>query len=191
MAKKIGRKKKANHYVDNERLFDELCEFRIKVRDAKDMDLPRPRLSEFIGKCILDIAVHRSREHNFIGYPFREEMVSDGIENCILYIDNFTPDKSNNPFAYFSQIIYFAFLRRIGVEKKKMYTKFKLMEDVNWETFTSPLSGFSTTPEISHNHTDWSKEYINTFIKNFEESKSNAGIKKKNKSCIGVLDTDE
>ena len=58
-------------------------------------------------------------------------MISDGVENCLQYIDNFNPDKSKNPFAYFTQIIYFAFLRRIQKEKKYLYTKYKASENTN------------------------------------------------------------
>jgi DNA-directed RNA polymerase specialized sigma24 family protein len=72
---------------------------------------------------------------NFINYSYREEMISDGIENCLQYIDNFDPTKSNNPFAYFTQIIYYAFLRRIAKEKKQSYIKGKLIQDMPFEMF--------------------------------------------------------
>ena len=77
----------------------------------------------------MQIAVHLSYKSNFINYGFREDMISDGIENCIQYIHNFDPDKSKNPFAYFTQIIYYAFLRRIQKEKKSLYVKYKSLEN--------------------------------------------------------------
>ena len=85
----------------------------------------------------MKIATRLSHKPNFINYSFRDEMICDGIENCMQYIDNFNPEKSNNPFAYFTQIIYFAFLRRIDKEKKQPYIKFKMSERLNLDEATS------------------------------------------------------
>ena len=79
----------------------------------------KPRVSNYIGECFLKIANGLSHKPNFMNYTFKDDMVSDGIENCLQYIHNFNPDKSNNPFAYFTQIIYYAFIRRIQREKNK------------------------------------------------------------------------
>ena len=85
---------------------------RRKWRDSK------PPVTNYIGECFLKIANGLSYRPNFINYTYRSEMVSDGIENCLQYIHNFDPEKSKNPFAYFTQIIYYAFLRRIQKEKE-------------------------------------------------------------------------
>ena len=116
-------KKKKNHYVDNERFLAEILEYKKQVVHAKENDLIKPRVSEYIGKCIYLIAENLSRKPRFMNYSFRDELVSDAIENCFLYFDNFNPDISSNPFAYFTQIIYYAFLRRIAEEKKQTYIK--------------------------------------------------------------------
>jgi hypothetical protein len=87
-----------------------------------------PPVTDYIGKCFLDIANHLSYRPNFINYPYREEMIGDAIENCLMYASNFDPNKSKNPFSYFTQIIYFAFLRRIAKEKKQMYIRYKMLE---------------------------------------------------------------
>ena len=76
-----------------------------------------PQITNYLGECILKIANHLSYRPNFIKYTYREEMISDGIENCLQYIDRFDPAKSSNPFAYFTQIIYYAFVRRITKER--------------------------------------------------------------------------
>ena len=82
----------------------------------------------YVGDCFLKIATHLSYKPNFVNYPFREDMICDGIENCLQYIDNFDPEKSSNPFAYFTQIIYYAFLRRIQKEKKQLEIKQKIID---------------------------------------------------------------
>ena len=119
---------KQKHYVNNETFLEEMTKFRAAVKIAKAENGPRPRVPEYIGECLFKIATHLARKPNFANYTFKEDMVSDGIENCLLYIDNFDPEKSKNPFAYFTQVIYFAFLRRIQKEKKQLYVKYKATE---------------------------------------------------------------
>lgn len=122
-------------YVNNADFLAAISEYRLKVQHAKENDLPKPQISNYIGECILKIATHLSYKPNFINYSYRDDMISDGIENCIQYIDNFDPSKSNNPFAYFTQIIWYAFLRRIAKEKKQSYIKGKLIQDMPFEMF--------------------------------------------------------
>jgi len=123
----VARKKQ--HYVDNEKFLIVMGEYREKYLQAKDTEKELPVLPDYAGECFLKIAERLSHRPNFINYAFREEMVSDGIENCVMYASNFNPDKSKNPFAYFTQIIYYAFLRRIEKEKKQLYIKYKTMEE--------------------------------------------------------------
>jgi DNA-directed RNA polymerase specialized sigma24 family protein len=101
------------------------------VLAAKEAGTLKPRVPNYIGECFLKIATHLAYKSNFINYTYREEMVSDGIENCITYIDNFNPEKSNNPFAYFTQITYYAFLRRIAKEKRQQQTKYRYMRNID------------------------------------------------------------
>lgn len=123
------KKKKPNHYIDNKMFYTEMVKFRRACEEAKANDLERPKVPEYVGKCIMLIAQRLATRPNFIGYSYRDEMVSDGIENSLTYIHNFDPDKSTNPFAYFTQIIYYAFLRRIQKEKKHLYIKHKSFEN--------------------------------------------------------------
>ena len=102
-------RKKSEHYVNNKELLEALIVYRAKVAHAKENDLPKPRITNYLGECFLKIANHLSYRPNFINYTFRDDMISDGIENCLQYLDNFNPKKSNNPFAYFTQIIYYAY----------------------------------------------------------------------------------
>ena len=121
--------RKKQHYVDNERFLEVMSDYREKYLQAKDKDTELPIIPDYAGECFLKIAERLSHRPNFINYAFREEMVSDGIENSVMYASNFNPEKSTNPFAYFTQIIYFAFLRRIEKEKKQLYIKYKTMEE--------------------------------------------------------------
>jgi DNA-directed RNA polymerase specialized sigma24 family protein len=109
---------KKKNYVNNKDLLAALIEYKSKCVEAEESGEKNPQVPDYIGKCIMLIAQRLSTRPNFSGYMYKEEMVSDGIENCLQYIHNFNPEKSQNPFAYFTQIIWYAFLRRISKEKK-------------------------------------------------------------------------
>ena len=126
-------KKRSEHYVNNKELLEALIVHRTKVAQAKEKDLPKPRISNYLGECFLKIATHLSYKPNFVNYMFRDDMISDGIENCVQYIHNFDPNKSSNPFAYFTQIIHYAFLRRIQKEKKQLEIKTKIIERTGFD----------------------------------------------------------
>ena len=119
--------KKKEHYVNNKEFLAAMVEYRKLCSEAEESGEEKPPVTNYIGECFLKIANHLSYRPNFINYTFRDDMISDGIENCLQYLDNFNPDKSNNPFAYFTQIIYYAFLRRIQKEKKQTTIKQKLI----------------------------------------------------------------
>ena len=126
-------KQKKPHYVNNKEFLQAMVDWKATVLEAEANDESRPQVTNYIGECFLKIANHLSYRPNFINYTYREEMISDGIENCLQYIDNFDPEKSKNPFAYFTQIIYFAFVRRITREKKQSKIKDKLLKSSNLE----------------------------------------------------------
>ena len=126
-------RKKSEHYVNNKQLLEALIVYRSKVAHAKENDLAKPRITNYLGECFLKIATHLSYKPNFVNYMFREDMISDGIENCVQYIHNFNPEKSQNPFAYFTQIIHYAFLRRIQKEKKQLEIKTKIIERTGFD----------------------------------------------------------
>lgn len=118
-------KKVPVHYVDNKKFYEEIMEYKKKVEIAREKGLEEPRLSNYIGECIYKIAKNLSNKPCFMNYSFKDEMISDGIENCIMYFKDYDPNKTQNPFAYFTQIIFYAFLRRIGKEEKSRYTVYK------------------------------------------------------------------
>ena len=114
---------KVKHYINNADFLKALIDY--KTRKSEN---PKEPIPNYIGECWMKIAEGLSHKPNFINYPHREDMIGDGIENCLMYFNNFDPEKSKNPFAYFTQIIYYAFLRRIGKEKKQLYVKYKATE---------------------------------------------------------------
>ena len=121
------------HYVDNKKFLAAIIERKELMAESEAAGDGPPRITNYLGECILKIANHLSYRPNFINYTYREEMISDGIENCLQYIDRFDPAKSSNPFAYFTQIIYYAFVRRITKEKKQQMIKEKLLKQSNIE----------------------------------------------------------
>ena len=130
-------KKKNAHYIDNKKFLEAMKEWKQRCDEAEEAGEERPQVTNYIGECFLKIANGLSYRPNFINYTYRSEMVSDGIENCLQYIHNFDPEKSKNPFAYFTQIIYYAFLRRIQKEKKQTHIKNKIIEKQQYETYTT------------------------------------------------------
>jgi hypothetical protein len=127
--------KKKIHYVDNKEFFAALVAYREECATAEKAGLDVPRINNYIGTCLLKIATHLSYKANFINYSFREDMILDGVENCILYLRNFDPEKSSNPFSYFTQITFYAFLRRIMKEKKQMYVRNKMIQAMAMDQF--------------------------------------------------------
>jgi len=168
-------KKNPQHYVDNKLFYEKMKEYKEKVVLAEQNGKSRPPVTPYIGDCIMKIAVRLSHKANFINYPFREDMVGDGIENCLQYIDNFDPEKSKNPFSYFTQIIYYAFLRRIQKEKKVLYTKYVLTERAQVFDLTSDSQehdkGTTYGDAQGGKYREWSQDYVNDFVSNFEETK--------------------
>ena len=130
-------KKKTEYYVNNKEFLEAISIYRARVIRAKELGKPRPRVTNYLGECFLKIATHLSYKPNFVNYMFREDMICDGVENCVQYIDNFDINRGN-PFAYFTQIIYYAFLRRIEKEKRQLDIKSKILEQSGFdEVFVS------------------------------------------------------
>jgi len=124
----MAKRKRSEHYVNNKEFLAALIKYREDIAIAELKGNPKPPIPRYIGECFLKIANHLSFKPNFVNYMFKEDMISDGIENCVQYVHNFNPEKSQNPFAYFTQIIHYAFLRRIQREKRQLEIKNKIIE---------------------------------------------------------------
>ena len=150
------QKKTKEHYVDNKRFLEEMKKYHKKVVSARKRKRKDPPINDYIGECFLKIANHLSYRPNFINYTYKEDMISDGIENCLQYVANFDPEKSSNPFAYFTQIIYYAFIRRIQKEKKQTTIKQKLILK----------SGLDEIVRQEGDNTDYQNQYADFLRKN-------------------------
>ena len=158
--------KKQKHYINNPDFLQALVDYKEEQKRCKTNKLPEPPIPNYIGECFMKIAEGLSHKPNFINYTYRDEMMSDGIENCLMYFDNFDPAKSKNPFAYFTQIIYYAFLRRIQKEKKQLYVKYKATEQMGiLDEFEMLESEDGTTRQFEL------YENISEFIENYEDAK--------------------
>lgn len=169
-------KKKRNHYVDNQKFLEEIVDYKKKVVEAKEKGLEKPRVSEYMGKCIYLIAENLSHKPRFMNYSFRDELVSDAIENCFLYFDNFNPNISQNPFAYFTQIIYYAFHRRISKEEKNRYIIYKKFQESVLDTSDAALM---VDADDQHLISSTMYDNLNEFIKKFEGREAEKKEKRK------------
>jgi hypothetical protein len=180
----------ATHYVNNADFLKALKEYKQEVIAAKEAGLEKPRVSNYVGECILKIATHLSYRPNFFNYTYTDEMISDGIENCLMYIDNFDPDKYNNPFAYFTQIIYYAFIRRIQKEKKQTYIKGKIILDIPFDAFD--IQQHDEDGTYMSSYLDFIKQHgVYDDIVTKEEKRKADKKKKKAATLEGILDVPE
>jgi hypothetical protein len=176
------KENKKKQYVNNADFLAALIAYKEKCKLAEENGTSIPILPNYIGECWMKIAEGLSHKPNFINYSYRDEMISDGIENCLMYFNNFDPEKSKNPFAYFTQIIYYAFLRRIQKEKKQLYVKYKATEQIGiLDEFEMMEFEDGTTKQFEL------YENIAEFIGNYEEAKDNKKMVKKPKGLENFL----
>ena len=183
------RKKVAKaHYVDNALFLEAMIEYKKQWQTSKDNEEELPIISEYLGSVFLKIAQRLSFRPNFINYAFKNDMISDGIENCLHYIHNFNPEKSSNPFAYFTQIIYYAFIRRIQKEKKQLYIKYKSMQNYEispeYVEYMNYDEDFKTTTDFKNS--DF-RVVVDEFVDNFEKSKKKKAVKKKEPTTLELF----
>lgn len=181
----MATKAKGNHYVSNADFLVAMQEYRVKVLAAKEAGLTKkdagwPQVTPYIGECLLKIGTHLSYKANFINYSYREDMILDGIQNCLQYIDNFDPEKSSNPFAYFTQIIYYAFLRRIAEEKKQTYIKGKMLQEMPFDMFE--LQEQDESGEFHNAYAEFMQQ--NNTFDDFIERKKEKKRKKKEEASL-------
>lgn len=163
--------KPANHYIDNTKFFTEIVKYQTRCKDHVDAKKEIPKVPNYIADCFLRIADNLGNLKKFRNYPFLEEMKSDAVYYCLKYMHNFSPEKTQNPFSYFTKISYYAFLQRIQSEKKFLYKKYKAIQ--NTELF------LSVSDRQAHDKGDYSndiqydehsRENMNDFIVKYETS---------------------
>lgn len=175
----------ATHYINNAEFLAALLEHREKVLQAREAETDPPPISNYLGDCFIKIAKHLSYKSNFINYSYKDEMISDAIENCLAVVNNFDPAKSKNPFAYFTQITFFAFVRRIQREKKQMATKFRYIDQLD-------VSEIVTQEHDNGEFQNQFLEYLKTQMDNYEYEKvTSTIIKKEDKTPVDIDTNDE
>lgn len=179
----IPQSKPKRHYINNADFCKALVDYQEAVALAKKEGRSKPKIPNYIGECFMKIAEGLSHKPNFINYSYRDEMVGDGIENCLMYFENFDTTKSSNAFAYFTQIIYFAFLRRIQKEKKQLYVKYKATEQFGLLN-ENELMGYDDVPTKPFELYD----NISEFIETFEDTKKRKKAIKKEKGIEKFLE---
>jgi DNA-directed RNA polymerase specialized sigma subunit len=179
------------NYVNNPEFLQAIIDYKQQCKDAEESGEPNPQIPNYIGECIYQISNRLATKPNFSGYTYKEEMISDGLENAIQALKNFDPQKSSNPFAYFTHIIWYAFLRRIDKEKKQVYIRHKVTEQsVLTGTAVEKEEGASGEP----GYIDLNNDYMNDFVSNYEkrmETKSKAQKKTKKKGLEKFYGEDE
>jgi hypothetical protein len=165
-------KKTPINYVDNKKFYSEIIAYRAKVSEAQEKGLDIPRIPEYIGECIFKIAEKLSTKPCFVNYSFRDEMIADGYENCILYFKDYNPEITQNPFAYFTQVIYYAFLRRIYKEEKNRYIIYKnFQETITIDQMEHHMFDENDKPIATKSMYDNINQFMNKFEKKEDEKK--------------------
>lgn len=176
----LSPKTRKRNYVNNAEFLEAMIKYKKAIREAEDSGDELPRIPDYIGECLYQIANRLAYKPNFINYTYRDDMIADGLENAIICVNNFDPEKSSNPFAYFTQVIWFAFIRRIHKEKKQTYIRHKVLEnsiisDTVFEHGENSDFGASSLKELSN-------DYMNDFVEKYEasmDSKKKTSSKKK------------
>ena len=158
----------SRHYINNQEFLAALIKHKESVLEAANKKEEKPQVPNYIGECFIKIANQLAFKSNFINYSFREDMILDAIENCLIYMDNFDPKKSSNPFAYFTQITYYAFIRRIQKEKRHLQTKYKYIESLD---LGSIIRQAGDEGEYSNGFVQYLKKQVDTAQKELEVTK--------------------
>jgi hypothetical protein len=166
---KRPRKDKSKDYVDNEKLYLAIKEYKIKLKECEEQGLPLPQMPDYIGVAAKKISENYANNYSYRSYIFREELILDGIWFCIKAVSSFNPDKFNNPFTYFTQAVQFGFWQRIEKEKKHQYTKFKMIDkaSIYHEMYEGDAHN-STSADMPYSES--SVDGMRSFIKTYEDS---------------------
>lgn len=172
-----------SEYVDNEKFYNEIKKYIDKYNAAERAGDSLPQLSDYLGDCFFKIALNLSHKRNFASYKYKEEMISDGYFDCIRYAHKFNPEKTKNPFSYFTQTCFFAFIRKIQKEKKYLYTKYKAIDNSEiFNNLSTNSNGDERNSNIDIGYSESSRENMYSFIEDFE---TKANIKKtKSKKAV-------
>lgn len=183
-------KKNKKNYVNNKEFLKAIVDYKKLCLEAENCGDDLPQIPNYIGECLYEISNRLATKPNFSGYTYKDEMINDGLENAIQALNNFDPEKSNNPFAYFTQIIWYAFLRRIDKEKKQMYIRHKVTENsLVMGTAIDKSDGDSGDAA----YIDLNNDYMNGFVESYEDKMNTKRKKQRQKRGLNkfIGDDDE
>jgi hypothetical protein len=137
------------HYINNKEFSLAVVDYVSEKNEAEGKGQPIPKVTDYIARCFIKIAEGLSHRPNFVRYTYREEMVMDAVENCLRAIGNYNLETATrtgkpNAFSYFTQICYFAFIRRITKEKKQQDIKFRFIEKMGNEMAAETMAYVDT-----------------------------------------------
>jgi DNA-directed RNA polymerase specialized sigma24 family protein len=180
-------KVKKEFYVSNKDLYAAMLKYKESIKLAEEQNKPKPRVPEYIGRCILLIGQRLATKPSFRRYSYAEELIGDGTLACIRYIDNFNCERSNNPFAYFTQIMMNAFINRLNGEQKQQYVRARLTKE--------SMSILNEVPDVSVTATEFiDSDPNNNVIDNFErrmaERKKRSSQKKEEREHDAAIEAE-
>lgn len=177
------KKKITRNYINNADFLAALVQYKEDCAKAAEQEKPKPRIPNYIGECFMKLAEGLARRPNFFGYSYKDEMIADGIENCLMYFENFDTTRKN-PFAYFTQILWWCFVRRIQKEKKQQYIKYKATENFG-------ILDEAELMELGDGQIKQLEVYDNMydFIQKFEETEFKKTAKATNKKKKAGIET--
>jgi len=181
------------HYVNNAQFSQAVVEYCTEVKHARQKGESLPKVTDYIAQCFLKISEGLSHKSNFVRYTYREEMVMDAVENCLKAIENYDIDKATrtgkpNAFAYFTQISWYAFLRRIEREKKQQDIKMKYINQSGIENFLDNELGDAQSAQVAQAFVDQLRSRIDEVKEKDAEWKE--VVKKERKKRTVKVDSD-
>ena len=192
----MSRKRTKNvHYINNQEFSQAVVDYVTTVKESKDKNETIPVVPDYIAMSFLRIAENLSHKSNFIRYTYREEMVMDAVENCLKAVENYdinaaTRTGKPNAFAYFTQIIWYAFLRRIQKEKRQQDIKEKYLSQSGVEAFIANELANDAATQVATHFIDTLKDRIDKVKAYDTEIKEFAKTSKKKKKRAVHADSD-
>ena len=192
----MARTKRASiHYVNNREFSQAVVDYCIVVKKAKEEETPLPIVTDYIAQCFLKIAEGLSHKSNFIRYTYREEMVMDAVENCLKAIENYNVEVATrtgmpNAFSYFTQISWYAFLRRIAKEKKQQDVKIKYLSQSGLEQYMTTDHDDIQATQVVQAFVDTLKDRIDKIKEKDTDLKIYVSEDKKRKKRTILVDSD-
>ncbi len=177
-----NKQKPISDYINNEEFLQAILEHKEQLKEWREgKRVEKPLVSEYLGRSFWKLAENYSYNRSFIKYPFRQDMVMDAVYFCLKYIDTFNPEKTKNPFAYFTTACHNAFLQKIEKEKKYLYTKYKAIENSEIFNEEGVEDGRKKPTSSNDGITDYSQDKRNEFVEKFEKRLEEKRLEKENK----------